>query len=179
MIISSVSRVLFFPSSSSRATFSIARERSSFCSRYIFSSPLLVQLAVQGRNLLETSFLSTSSPLHLPFNLFLRPFLRLRFRSSRPSSSSSWILPSDFSSSCIRVSSPHSSIFLVIYICIFHFSFKFFLADFSSYFFFVVFFDRVCLFLVFQFVKKICFISSLIKIFSFFSPLLNNLYIFF
>lgn len=104
-----MSRVLFFPSSSSRASFSIARERPSFCSRYIFSSPLLVQLAVQGRNLLETSFLSTSSPLRLPFNLFLRPFLRLRFRSSRPSSSSC-IFPSDLSSSCTRISSPYSSV---------------------------------------------------------------------
>lgn len=70
--------------------FILHRASPPFCSRYIFSSPLLVQLAVQGRNLLETSFLSTSSPLRLPFNLFLRPFLRLRFRSSR-SSSSSWI----------------------------------------------------------------------------------------
>lgn len=74
--------------------FILHRASSPFCSRYIFSSPLLVQLAVQGRNLLETSFLSTSSPLHLPFNLFLRPFLRLRFRSSRPSSSS-WIFSPD------------------------------------------------------------------------------------
>lgn len=74
--------------------FILHRASPPFCSRYIFSSPLLVQLAVQGRNLLETSFLSTSSPLHLPFNLFLRPFLRLRFRSSRPSSSS-WIFSPD------------------------------------------------------------------------------------
>lgn len=74
--------------------FILHRARSPFCSRYIFSSPLLVQLTVQGRNLLETSFLSTSSPLRLPFNLFLRPFLRLRFRSSR-SSSSSWIFSPD------------------------------------------------------------------------------------
>ena len=66
--------------------FILHRASSPFCSRYIFSSPLLIHLAVQGRNLLETSFLSTSSPLRLPFNLFLRPFLRLRFRSSRPSS---------------------------------------------------------------------------------------------
>lgn len=68
--------------------FILHRASPPFCSRYIFSSPLLVQLAVQGRNLLETSFLSTSSPLRLPFNLFLRLFLRLHFRSSRPSSSS-------------------------------------------------------------------------------------------
>lgn len=74
--------------------FILHRASPPFCSRYIFSSPLLVQLAVQGRNLLETSFLSTSSPLHLPFNLFLRLFLRLRFRSSRPSSSS-WIFSPD------------------------------------------------------------------------------------
>lgn len=74
--------------------FILHRASPSFCSRYIFSSPLLVQLAVQGRNLLETSFLSTSSPLRLPFNLFLRLFLRLRFRSSRPSSSS-WIFSPD------------------------------------------------------------------------------------
>lgn len=74
--------------------FILHRASSPFCSRYIFSSPLLVHLAVQGRNLLETSFLSTSSPLRLPFNLFLRPFLRLRFRSSRPSSSS-WIFSPD------------------------------------------------------------------------------------
>lgn len=70
--------------------FILHRASPPFCSRYIFSSPLLAQLAVQGRNLLETSFLSTSSPLRLPFNLFLRLFLRLHFRSSRPSSSS-WI----------------------------------------------------------------------------------------
>lgn len=57
----------------SRSSFSTSREHSLFCSGYIFSSPLLAQLAVQGRNLLETSFLSTSSPLRLPFNLFLRP----------------------------------------------------------------------------------------------------------
>lgn len=57
----------------SRSSFSTSREHSPFCSGYIFSSPLLAQLAVQGRNLLETSFLSTSSPLRLPFNLFLRP----------------------------------------------------------------------------------------------------------
>lgn len=74
--------------------FILHRASSPFCSRYIFSSPLLIHLAVQGRNLLETSFLSTSSPLRLPFNLFLRPFLRLRFRSSRPSSSS-WIFSPD------------------------------------------------------------------------------------
>jgi len=74
--------------------FILHRASLSFCSRYIFSSPLLVQFAVQGRNLLETSFLSTSSPLRLSFNLFLRPFLRLRFRSSRPSFSS-WIFSSN------------------------------------------------------------------------------------
>lgn len=74
--------------------FILHRASPPFCSRYIFSSPLLVQLAVQGRNLLETSFLSTSSPLRLPFNLFLRLFLRLHFRSSRPSSSS-WIFSLD------------------------------------------------------------------------------------
>lgn len=84
--------------------FILHRASPPFCSRYIFSSPLLVQLAVQGRNLLETSFLSTSSPLRLPFNLFLRPFLRLRFRSSRPSSSS-WIFSLDSSSSCTQISS--------------------------------------------------------------------------
>lgn len=59
--------------SRARSSFSTSHEHSPFCSGYIFSSPLLAQLAVQGRNLLETSFLSTSSPLRLPFNLFLRP----------------------------------------------------------------------------------------------------------
>lgn len=94
--------------------FILHRANPPFCSRYIFSSPLLVQLAVQGRNLLETSFLSTSSPLRLPFNLFLRPFLRLRFRSSRPPSSS-WIFSPDF----FLV---HSNFFfdLVFFLLIFH-----------------------------------------------------------
>lgn len=69
---------IIFPLELSLFLFLFSRARSSFstspfCSGYIFSSPLLAQLAVQGRNLLETSFLSTSSPLRLPFNLFLRP----------------------------------------------------------------------------------------------------------
>lgn len=76
--------------------FILHRASPPFCSRYIFSSPLLVQLAVQGRNLLETSFLSTSSPLRLPFNLFLQSFLHLRFRSSRSSSSSCIFSPDLF-----------------------------------------------------------------------------------
>lgn len=101
--VSSVFFRLFFPSSSRVPRFVLHRASApSFCSRYIFSSPLLVQLAVQGRNLLETSFLSTSSPLRLPFTLFLRSFLRLRFRSSRPSFSSlEYFLP--ISSSCALV----------------------------------------------------------------------------
>lgn len=100
--------------------FILHRANPPFCSRYIFSSPLLVQLAVQGRNLLETSFLSTSSPLRLPFNLFLRPFLRLRFRSSRPPSSS-WIFSPDF----FLV---HSNFFFDL---VFFFSFSIYLPHFS------------------------------------------------
>lgn len=99
--------------------FILHRASPPFCSRYIFSSPLLVQLAVQGRNLLETSFLSTSSPLRLPFNLFLRPFLRLRFRSSRPSSSS-WIFSPDLFLVHSNLLRPHSFFSLSIYL--FHFS---------------------------------------------------------
>lgn len=66
-----MSRVLFFPSnSSSRVSFTNVRD-PSFCSCYIFSSPpSCVQLAVQGRNLLETSFLSTSSLLRLSLLIF-------------------------------------------------------------------------------------------------------------
>lgn len=121
--------------------FILHRASSPFCSRYIFSSPLLVHLAVQGRNLLETSFLSTSSPLRLPFNLFLRPFLRLRFRSSRPSSSS-WIFSPDLflmhSNFFDLILSPSNlfALFSPNFLSRFYyyFSFPFHLRSFSSFF---------------------------------------------